>query len=245
MKIFNKISFFLSLLVLFTFYNATTAFAATGKANIYEVTVYRLVFCEAGSSLTNCSNPREVEYRADGLTMDIASVDAGAVAGSFGNLKKLVIGTTYSHGEVILGRTFEIAGSGLSEDGEECQTDSASGSAGTKTALGNGATGLTPGTNIQTLLITNSTSLGTNINGTTKADGTGTDADDGAIDSTHDYVKFRWAFTEPFTMTNQIPAMYIEFDVSAAVGFYATGGLDCDGDSVSSEQPAITNFFRF
>lgn len=244
MKIFNKISFFLSLLVLFSF-NANNAFAATGAANVYEVTVYRLVFCEAGSTLTNCSNPREVEYRADGLAMDIASVNAGEVAGSFGNLSKLKIGTTYSHGEVILGRTFKIAGSGLSDDDEECQTSSNAGHVGTKTALGNGATGLTPGTNVQTLLITNSTSLGTNINGTTAADGSGTDADDGAIASAHDYIKFRWAFAAPFTMTNKIPAMYIEFDVSAAVGFYAKGGLDCDGDSVSSEQPTITNFFRY
>lgn len=242
MKSFNKISFFLTLLILFSF-NANNAFSATAEAKVYEVTVYRLVFCEQGSSLTDCQNPDEVEYRADGLTMDIASVDAGEVAGSFGNLSKLKFGKTYSHGEVILSRTFRIAGAGLSEDGEECQTDSASGSVGTKTALGNGATGLTPGTNPQTLLITNSTSLGTNLNGTTAADGTGTDADDGAIDSTHDYVKYRWAFTAPFTMKNKVPTMYISFDVSAAVGFYATGGLDCDGDSVSSEQPSITNTF--
>ena len=244
MKIFNKISFFLSLLVLFSF-NANNAFAATGEANVYKVTVYRLVFCESGSSLTNCSNGDEVEYRADGLTMDIASVDAGAVAGSFGNLTKLKMGKSYSHGEVILSRSFKIAGSGLSADGEECQTDSASGSAGTKSAGGNGATGLTPATAEQTLFVTNGTSLGTNINGTTAADGTGTDADDGAVVDANDYIKFRWAFSEPFTMTNKIPAMYIEFDVSAAVGFYATGELACTGDSVFSEQPAITNFFRY
>ena len=244
MKIFNKISFFLSLLVLFSFI-ANNAFAAKGAANVYKVTVYRLVFCENGSTLANCSNGDEVEHRSSGLTMDIASVDAGAVAGSFGNLSKLKIGKTYSHGEVILSRKFSIAGSGLSEDGEECQTDSASGSAGTKSAGGNGATGLTPGTNEQVLYVTNGTSLGTNINGTTAADGTGTDSDDGAVVANDDYIKFRWAFTEPFTMTNQIPTMFIAFDVSAAVGFYATGGLDCDGDSVSSEQPTITNFFRY
>ena len=244
MKIFNKISFFLSLLVLFSFI-ANNAFAAKGAANVYKVTVYRLVFCGPGSSLTECANGDEVEHRSAGLTMDIASVDAGAVAGSFGNLSKLTFGKTYSHGEVILDRKFVIAGSGLSEDGEECQTDSASGSAGTKSALGNGATGLTPATNEQTLYITNGSSLSTNINGTTATDGTGTDADDGAVVDANDYIKFRWAFSEPFTMTNKIPAMYIEFDVSAAVGFYATGELACTGDSVFSEQPAITNFFRY
>ena len=241
MKIFNKISFFLSLLVLFSF-NANNAFADTGEANVYKVTVYRLVFCESGSSLTNCSNPTEVEYRADGLTMDIASVDAGAVAGSFGNLSKLKIGKSYSHGEVIIARSFTIAGSGLSLDGEECQTG---GDDGSKSTGGNGLTGLTPGTTEQVLYVTNGTSLGTNINGTTAADGTGTDSDDGAVVGDDDYIKFRWAFTAPFTMTNKIPAMYIEFDVSAAVGFYATGGLSCTGDSVFSEQPAITNFFRY
>jgi len=241
MKIFNKISFFLSLLVLFSFI-ANNAFAAKGAANVYKVTVYRLVFCDGDSTLTNCSNGDEVEYRADGLTMDIASVDAGAVAGSFGNLSKLTFGKTYSHGEVILDRRFVIAGSGLSEDGEECQTG---GDDGSKTTGGNGVTGLTPGTNTQVLFATNSTSLGTNINGTTATDGTGTDADDGAVTSDDDYIKFRWAFTAPFTMTNKIPAMYIEFDVSAAIGFYATGGLDCDGDSVSSEAPTMTNFFKY
>ena len=136
-----------------------------------------------------------------------------------------------------------MAGSGLSEDGEECQTASASGSAGTKSALGNGATGLTPGTNRQTLIITNSSSLSTNINGTTAADGTGTDGADGVVAGGDDYVKFRWAFTAPFTMGNTIPTMYIEFNVSEALGFYATGGLSCTGDSVSSEAPTMTNYF--
>ena len=242
MKIFNKISFFLSLLVLFSFI-ANNAFAAKGAANVYKVTVYRLVFCESGSSLTNCSNGDEVEHRSGGLTMDIASVDAGAVAGSFGNLSKLTFGKTYSHGEVILDRKFVMAGSGLSEDGEECQTASASGSAGAKDALGNGATGLTPATNEQTLYITNGTELPTNINGTTATDGTGTDAADGAVVDANDYVKFRWAFTASFTMGNTIPTMYIEFDVSEALGFYAQGELSCTGDSVSSEAPTMTNYF--
>ena len=241
MKIFNKISFFLSLLVLFSFI-ANNAFAAKGAANVYKVTVYRLVFCETGSSLTNCSNGDEVEHRAAGLTMDIASVDAGAVAGSFGNLSKLTFGKTYSHGEVILDRKFVIAGSGLSEDGEECQTSSSAG-AGTKSALGNGATGLTPGTNEQTLYITNSSSLSTNINGTTATDGTGTDGADGVVASGDDYVKFRWAFAAPFTMKNKVPTMYIEFNVSEALGFYAEGELPCTGDSVSSEAPTMTNYF--
>ena len=242
MKIFNKISFFLSLLVLFSFI-ANNAFAAKGAANVYKVTVYRLVFCESGSTLANCSNGDEVEHRSGGLTMDIASVDAGAVAGSFGNLSKLTFGKTYSHGEVILDRKFVMAGSGLSEDDEECQTDSASGSAGTKSALGNGATGLTPATNEQTLYITNSSSLPTNINGTTATDGTGTDQDDGTVVDANDYVKFRWAFAAPFTMKNKVPTMFIEFDVSEALGFYATGGLSCTGDSVSSEAPTMTNYF--
>ena len=136
-----------------------------------------------------------------------------------------------------------MAGSGLSEDGEECQTASASGSAGTKSALGNGATGLTPATNEQTLYITNGSTLSTNINGTTATDGTGTDADDGAVVDANDYVKFRWAFAAPFTMKNTVPTMFIEFNVSEALGFYATGGLDCVGDSVSSEAPTMTNYF--
>ena len=240
MKIFNKISFFLSLLVLFSFI-ANNAFAAKGAANVYKVTVYRLVFCGPGSSLTECASGDEVEHRSGGLTMDIASVDAGAVAGSFGNLSKLTIGKSYSHGEVYLSRTFKIAGSGLSADGEECQTDSASGSAGTKSAGGNGATGLTPATNEQTLFVTNGTSLGTNINGTTAADGTGTDADSGNIAGAHDYIRFIWAFTEPFTMTNRIPAMHIAFDVSAAIGFYNN---TCTGEGISSEAPGITNSFK-
>ena len=242
MKIFNKISFFLSLLVLFSFI-ANNAFAAKGAANVYKVTVYRLVFCGSGSSLTECANGDEVEHRSGGLTMDIASVDAGKVAGSFGNLSKLKFGKSYSHGEVILDRKFVMAGSGLSEDGEECQTASASGSAGAKDALGNGATGLTPGTAEQTLYITNGSSLPTNINGTTATDGTGTDQADGYVVDANDYVKFRWAFAAPFRMENKIPTMYIEFNVSEALGFYATGGLSCTGDSVSSEAPTMTNYF--
>jgi hypothetical protein len=238
MKIFNKISFFLSLLVLFSF-NANNAFAATAEATVYKVTVYRLVFCENGSTLANCSNPDEVEYRADGLVMDIASVNAGAVAGSFGNLTKLKFGKTYSHGEVILSRSFVMAGAGLSPNGTECQTSDTSGNAGTKTALGKGEAG-TATNEEQTLVIKNADDLSTNINGTTAADGTGTDGDDGEATSSHDYVKFRWAFTSPFTMGNKIPTMLISFDVSAAMGFYNN---TCTNAGISSEAPTITNTF--
>ena len=44
-------------------------------------------------------------------------------------------------------------------------------------------------------------------------------------------------------MKNKVPTMFIEFDVSEALGFYAEGGLDCTGDSVSSEAPTMTNYF--
>ena len=240
MKILNKISFFLGLLVLFSF-NVNNAFAATAAATVYKVTVYRLAFCEDGSSsLTNCAGATEVEYRASGLEMDIASVDAGAVAGSFGNLNKLTIGKTYSHGEVIISRSFTMAGAGLSPNGTECQTSDTSGNAGTKTALGKGEAG-TATNEEQTLVIKNATDLSTNINGTTAADGSGTDADDGAVAAAHDYIKFRWAFTNSFTMTNQIPAMSIAFDVSAAIGFYNN---TCTNAGISSEAPSITNSFN-
>ena len=60
----------------------------------------------------------------------------------------------------------------------------------------------------------------------------------------NDYVKFRWAFAAPFRMENKVPTMFIEFNVSEALGFYAEGGLDlAHGDSVSSEAPTHDKLF--
>ena len=70
MKIFKKISISL---ILFTFFfmKPIKVFAATAAAVNYINTVYALMLCESGSSLTNCSNPVILNETPDGTDMDI------------------------------------------------------------------------------------------------------------------------------------------------------------------------------
>ena len=88
MKIFKKISINLISFAFF-FMNSTNVFAGTAKATNYFNTVYALMLCELGSTLTNCSNPLVIRTTPTGTTMNIGGVDAGASAGSYGNLNVL------------------------------------------------------------------------------------------------------------------------------------------------------------
>ena len=231
---FKKISIRLILFVFF-FMNSTNVFAGTTAAVNYINTVYALMLCEDGSSLTNCSNPLILRTTPDGTDMNIGGVDAGASAGAYGNLSVIPKGTTYTHGQVVLDRIFTVSGS----DGS-CQTG---GTAGSATAWGVGKQGQGTTTN-QVIWASNGTGMSTSMNSSSHKDETATgDSTDGELDNGDQYMKFRWALAKPYTYDGiKVPKMTISFDLSAALSFNGNcGGEQGFTNGVIMNAPVITN----
>ena len=215
--------------------NSTNVFAGTTAAVNYINTVYALMLCEDGSSLTNCSNPLILRTTPDGTDMNIGGVDAGASAGAYGNLSVVQKGTTYTHGQVVLDRIFTVSGS----DGS-CQTG---GTAGSATAWGVGKQGQGTTTN-QVIWASNGTGMSTSMNSSSHKDETATgDSTDGELDNGDQYMKFRWALAKPYTYDGiKVPKMTISFDLSAALSFNGNcGGEQGFTNGVIMNAPVITN----
>ena len=239
MKIFKKISIRFILFAFF-FMNSTNVFAGTATAVNYINTVYALMLCQDGSSLTNCSNPLVIRETADGTDMNIGGVDAGASAGSYGNLNILPKGTTYTHGQVVLNRQFRVSGS----DGS-CQTSStAAGGNATTWAVGESGTTTTA---IQEVYAGNGTGLSTSMNSSSHKDETATgDSADGELDAGDLYMKFRWGLAKAYTYDGmKMPKMKIAFDLSSGLTFNGTcGGNVAAGNGITPSAPTITNTIK-
>jgi len=85
---------------------AKNAFAAKGKAAVYKVTMSEVKLCTGNSSGTTCDGG--VTIGVGDKTIDIASVDAGATAATYGDAALLPLGTTYTHMWVKISRRFII-----------------------------------------------------------------------------------------------------------------------------------------
>ena len=86
-----------SIFVFYILLYSANSFAATGAATEYKVTMTKLELCETGSTTANCLNPLTISPSGTSGEVDIASVSAGAVAGSYGNIAKAKIGTSVSY----------------------------------------------------------------------------------------------------------------------------------------------------
>ena len=74
---------------------AKNSFAATGKAAMYKVTMNEAALCTGNSSGTTCDG--KVTIGSGDKVVDIAAVDAGATAATYGDAALLPLGTTYTH----------------------------------------------------------------------------------------------------------------------------------------------------
>jgi len=112
------------LLVLFiTISNAATV---KGAASVYKVTMKKLELCTASTGVTVCTGAVVIGEGAK--VVDIASVDAGAVAGSYGDAALLPLGVTYTHVRVTILRKFTIKTSSAIDTGgtpDACVTQAA------------------------------------------------------------------------------------------------------------------------
>jgi len=93
------------------------AFAAKGAAKVYKVTMNEAALCTGNSSGTTCDG--KVTVGSGDKTVDIASVDAGATAATYGDVALLPLGTTFTHMYVKISRKFIIK----TDDDSDLKTD--------------------------------------------------------------------------------------------------------------------------
>jgi len=244
MKILTK-NFIFSLF--FSFLITSEAFAASAKSRptIYRSTVHVLQMCETGSTITNCKNPVILKTSTAGETMDLGI--PGSVK-SFGNAGLMVPGKTYSHGQVIMSRTFIIGGIINSAGDTWCQTGDSTG--GTLSGTGGTAVAASGSDDVDfgnsSLKVGEGSGKGDYMNSTSAIAG-GVDQIPGTLDTDDEFVKFRWQLASPFTVKNgEIPTMVVTFDLSDALEFNDgdSGNGACDGRDLYPGRPVITNTFK-
>jgi len=236
MKIIKDFALILALLI--STINSSMAESVVAEATTFKNTVHAMQLCESGSSLTNCVNPVTIGNSTAGKVMDLS---VRGSAHSFGNAGLIPSGITYTHGQVILSRTFTISATVVTS-AATCKTGVSG--AGTKTA--GGATGNAGAVAEQVLMVANNTNFMTAMN-STSAIIDGTDADAGTVEAAHDFLKFRWVLSKPLNVTvGKIPTMTITFDLSEAIEFNdgGSGNGACDGNDFYPGAPAITNTFE-
>ena len=107
----------LSIILLNTNFLYVNAAEVKGAADIYKVKMHKLELCTGhttgdfdltATSTTQCQNAVTIGTSTAGVEVDIASVSAGAVAGSFGDAMVLPLGETYTHVRVTLNRNMKL-----------------------------------------------------------------------------------------------------------------------------------------
>ena len=107
-----------------------------GDADVYKVLMHKVELCtghtvgdfdDTSTSTTQCQNAVVIGESTAGVEVDIASVDEGAAAGSFGNPALLPLGETYTHMRVHINRkmiirTKEAIDTTESDDTDNCLT---------------------------------------------------------------------------------------------------------------------------
>ena len=234
MKIIKNFALILALLI--STINSSMAELVKAEATTFKNTVHAMQLCESGSSLTNCVNPTTIGNSTAGKTMDLS---VRGSAHSFGNAGLIPPGITYTHGQVILSRTFTISATVVTS-AATCKTGGAAGTKAAGGATNNAAEAA------QVLMVPNSEDMTTSMN-STSAIVDGTDADPANVEAAHDFVKFRWVLSKPLTVKpGQIPTMTITFDLSEAIEFNdgGSGNGACDGNDFFPGAPVITNTFE-
>ena len=134
MKIFKFLIIVLFSLIINSF--SLHAAEVNGDADVYKVLMHKVELCtghtagdfdDTSSSTTQCQNAVVIGESTAGVEVDIASVAAGAVAGTFGNPALLPLGETYTHMRVHINRKMTIRTAAAidttsSDDTDNCLT---------------------------------------------------------------------------------------------------------------------------
>ncbi len=232
------------------------AFAAKGKAAVYKVTMNEAALCTGNSSGTTCDG--KVTIGTGDKQIDIAAVDAGAVAGTYGNAALLPLGVTYTHMWIKISRKFILKSDDddqvLTDDGDVCRTTATADShyatdeatdkythkrvqtegTGVTTAEGNYYL-LNHGTNGATIC------AGTISCGSTSTVTTGTTCSSCVamktdLDSNDDYHELIYSLENPYTVSLISPTITMSFGTSEALSANDVGSL-CN---IWAEEPVFT-----
>ncbi|MDC3119847.1 hypothetical protein OA430_02525 [Candidatus Pelagibacter sp.] len=224
-----------SLIVFILLFSAFNAFAATGPATEYKVTMTKIELCETGSTTANCLNALTISPTGTSGAVDIAAVDAGATAGSYGNIAKAKIGTLYTYIQITMSRQFSMTGTAGS-----CATKA--GETGSKTADAAGQTGGTPGSS--TLYVPDSSSYDDHMNGSVDSLGA-TVSNDGVVGSSDEYFQYRKIISGNGlrVKAGDFPTVKVAFDVSNAVGEGTGGAAACTANVMYANEPGMTISF--
>ena len=224
-----------SLIVFILLFSSFNAFAATGPATEYKVTMTKIELCETGSTTANCLNALTISPTGTSGAVDIAAVDAGAAAGSYGNIAKAKIGTLYTYIQITMSRQFSMTGTAGS-----CATKA--GETGSKTADAAGQTGGTPGSS--TLYVPDGTSYDDHMNGSVDSLGASV-SDDGEIGSSDEYFQYRKIISGNGlkVKAGDFPTVKVAFDVSNAVGEGTGGVAACTANVMYANEPGMTISF--
>jgi len=134
MKIFKFLIIVLFSLIINSF--SLNAAEVKGDADVYKILMHKVELCtghtagdfdDTSTSTTQCQNAVVVGESTAGVEVDIASVDSGSVAGSFGNPALLPLGETYTHMRVHINRKMTIRTAAAidttsSDDTDNCLT---------------------------------------------------------------------------------------------------------------------------
>ena len=232
------------------------AFAAKGKAAVYKVTMNEAALCTGNSSGTTCDG--KVTIGTGDKEIDIAAVNAGAVAGTYGNAALLPLGVTYTHMWIKISRKFILKSDDsdqvLTNDGDVCRTTATADShyatdeatdkythkrvqtegTGVTTAEGNYYL-LNHGTNGATIC------AGTISCGSTSTVTTGTTCSSCVamktdLDSNDDYHELIYSLENPYTVSLIPPTITMSFGTAEALSANDVGSL-CN---IWAEEPVFT-----
>ena len=225
-----------SIFIFYVLLYPANSLAATGAATEYQVTMTKLELCETGSTTANCLNPLTISPSGTSGAVDIASVSAGATAGSYGNIAKAKIGTLYTFIQITMSRQFSITGTAGS-----CATKA--GESGTKSTDAAGQTGGTPGSS--TLYVPDGTNTyGDHINGSIDSLGASVSADK-TVGTNDEYFQYRKIISGGGlkVKAGDFPTVKVAFDVSNAVGEGTGGAAACTANVMYANEPGMTISF--
>ncbi len=241
---------------------STNAYAAKGKAAVYKVTMNEAALCTGNSSGTTCDG--KVTLGSGDKEVDIASVDAGATAATYGDVALLPLGETYTHMWVKISRKFTIKTDDdaplMTNNGDICRT-----AANADTQYGSGADAdnteanrkythvkvLSEGTGTasaeQRAYLMNSGTNGVKFCTNATCGGTANQtfsytcahctAQKTDLDSDDDYHELIYALSSPYTVSLIPPVITMSFGTKQALAANDVTGTVCN---ITAEEPVFT-----
>lgn len=229
------------------------SYSATGKADVYKVTMRKVELCTASTGVASCENA--VVIGTGDKVVDIAAVSAGSAAASYGDPTLLPLGETYTHMRVTIDRKFVLKNEtalAAGSNADECRTiaatdamyvtDEATDKYTHKPVIANDQTAA----EMNVYLINDQYTRCNLANCSNKTDdqdqnypqGSGSSTyqsqhADGSSDADHVLV---YELTTPYTVALISPTIDISFGTSAAVGAQEVNSL-CQ---MWAEEPVVT-----